>query len=165
MGLITGGVVGLFNTMMGLPLAKWVDGGANRSRLIAAATVAWSLMTVLCGFCRTFVQLLLARIGVGITEAAFVPSAHSLIADMYPARDRPHAVGIFSVGLPIGIMAGLAIGGLVAQATSWRVALLAAGAPGLIAAALFMVFAREPCRGAMDGVRDRRQTISASLLG
>lgn len=150
LGLVTGGVVGLFYTVMLLPLAKWVDGGVSRTRLIAAATMAWSVMTLLCGFCRTFVQLLLARIGVGVTEAAFVPAAHSLIADMYPPRDRPHAMGIFSVGLPIGMMAGLAIGGLVAQATNWRVALFAAGAPGILVAILFLCLSREPHRGAMD---------------
>lgn len=150
LGAVTGGVVGLFYTTMLLPLAKWADGGVNRTRLIAAATAAWSVMTLLCGFCRTFIQLLLARIGVGMTEAAFVPSAHSLIADMYSTRERPHAMGIFSVGLPIGMMAGLAIGGLIAQATSWRVALFAAGAPGILTAGLFLMIAREPRRGAMD---------------
>jgi MFS transporter, Spinster family, sphingosine-1-phosphate transporter len=161
LGLVTGGVVGIFYTLAGLPLANLADRGINRTRMIATATATWSVMTVLCGLSRSFGQLLLARIGVGITEAAMVPSAHSMIADLYDARQRPRAMGIFSTGIPIGMMVGVALGGIVAQATSWRIALFAAGGPGILAALLFFLLTREPRRGAMESA----QPVPAASIG
>jgi len=87
---------------------------------------------------------------VGLTEAGFAPAAHSLISDLYPPRERPAAAGLFAIGVPVGMMAGLSIGGVVAQMADWRTALLLAGMPGILIAILFPLLAREPLRGASD---------------
>jgi len=150
LGLLTGGAFGLFYTATGIPIAHLIDRGTHRVRLIGAFTVVWSAMTALCGLTRNFGQFFAARMGVGLAEAGFAPAAHSLISDLFPARERAGAAGIFAMGVPIGVMAGLSIGGIVAQATDWRNALLVAGVPGLIAGILFPILAREPVRGGMD---------------
>jgi Arabinose efflux permease len=151
LGLLTGGAFGIFYTSMGIPIAQVIDRGVNRVRLIAGFTAVWSMMTALCGITRNFAQFFGARMGVGLAEAGFAPAAHSLISDMYAPKERSGAAGIFALGVPIGVMAGLSVGGIVAQATDWRTALLVAGVPGLITAVLFPLLAREPARGAMDG--------------
>lgn len=150
LGLLTGGAFGIFYTAMGIPIAQIIDRGVNRVRLVGLFTVGWSLMTLVCGVTRNFVQFFGARMGVGLAEAGFAPAAHSLISDLFAPRDRARAAGIFAMGVPIGVMAGLSIGGIVAQATDWRTALFVAGAPGLVAGFAFMLLAREPVRGAMD---------------
>ena len=150
LGLLTGGAFGLFYTAMGIPIAHVIDRGVNRVRLIAAFTATWSVMTALCGLTRNFAQFFGARMGVGLAEAGFAPAAHSLISDLYPPRERSAAAGLFAIGVPVGIMAGLSIGGIVAQATDWRTALLLAGAPGILIAIIFPLLAREPARGAME---------------
>ncbi|QZP09068.1 MFS transporter [Caenibius sp. WL] len=150
LGLVTGGAFGLFYTSLGIPIAQWIDRGINRVRLIAVLTAGWSVMTILCGITRNFGQFFLARMGVGLAEAGFTPAAHSLLSDMYPPRERPQAMGLFAIGVPVGIMAGLSLGGIVAQLTDWRTALFVAGAPGLIAAFLLPMLTREPLRGGMD---------------
>ncbi|WP_375196249.1 spinster family MFS transporter [Sphingobium sp.] len=150
LGLLTGGAFGLFYTAMGIPIAHLIDRGFNRVRLIAGFAAIWSLMTALCGLTRNFNQFFAARMGVGLAEAGFAPAAHSLISDLYPPRERSAAAGLFAVGVPVGIMAGLSIGGVVAQATDWRTALLLAGVPGLLVAIIFPLLAREPIRGGMD---------------
>jgi len=156
LGMVTGGAFGLFYTLMGIPIANWIDRGVNRVRLTACLTALWSAMTIVCGLSANFGQFLVARMGVGLAEAGFTPNAHSLISDLYILRKRPQAAGIFALGLPIGIMAGLSIGGIIAQMTGWRTALFVAGAPGLIAAIAFAFLAHDPARGATDDQGARR---------
>lgn len=159
LGLLTGGAFGIFYTAMGIPIAHIIDRGVNRVKLIAGFTACWSIMTAVCGLTRSFGQFFGARMGVGLAEAGFAPAAHSLISDLYPPRERSAAAGLFAIGVPVGVMAGLSIGGIVAQATDWRTALLVAGLPGVIVAILFPLLAREPVRGATEsGSIDSTQT-------
>ncbi len=155
LGLLTGAAFGFFYTIMGVPIAQIVDRGINRVRLLAGLLAVWSVMTAVGGLSRGYFQFFMARMGVGLAESGFTPTAHALISDLYPAAERPRALGIFSIGVPFGVMAGLSIGGLVAEYSSWRMALFVAGAPGVLAAVLFWLFAREPMRGAMEDARDR----------
>lgn len=150
LGLLTGGAFGLLYTLLSLPLARWLDHGVNRVRFIGAVTTAWSVLTIICGLARSFGQLFTARMCVGMAEAGFTPAAHSLISDIYVPKERPQAIGLFALSVPIGVMAGLSIGGIIAQAYDWRTALLVAGLPGIMVAILFVVVLREPARGAMD---------------
>ena len=150
LGLLTGGAFGIFYTAMGIPIAQIIDRGVNRVRLIAGFTGAWSVMTAICGLTASFGQFFAARMGVGLAEAGFAPAAHSLISDLYEPRERPAAAGLFAIGVPVGMMAGLSIGGIVAQMADWRTALLLAGLPGILIAILFPILAREPMRGASE---------------
>jgi len=103
-----------------------IDGLVNS----AFRMTVWSLMTALCGMAQNFVQFVLARMGVGLGEAGFTPAAHSLISDLYPVERRPFAMGLFALGVPLGIMLGMVIGGVVAEHAGWRAALMIVGAPG-----------------------------------
>src|SRR5690606_26630508 len=111
---------------------------------------AWSLMTVASGFARSFLQLALARVGVGLGEAACTPPAHSLLADYFPAEKRATALAIYSMGLPFGAMFGFLAGGWIAHFFDWRTAFLVVGAPGLLLALLVRFTIREPERGRQD---------------
>ncbi|MCP1470351.1 putative MFS family arabinose efflux permease [Sphingobium sp. OAS761] len=150
LGLLTGAAFGFFYTIMGVPIAQIVDRGINRVRMLSGLLAIWSAMTAICGLSRGYAHFFMARMGVGLAESGFTPTAHALISDLYPPAERPRALGVFSVGIPFGVMAGLSIGGLVAAYSDWRTALFVAGAPGIVAAILFWLFAREPMRGAMD---------------
>jgi MFS transporter, Spinster family, sphingosine-1-phosphate transporter len=144
-GLMTGIAFAAFYTLLGIPIAKYADRPTtNRVRLISAALVIWSGMTALCGMAQNFLQLLLARIGVGIGEAGCTPAAHSLIADLAPPEKRASAISFYSLGIPIGSLLGMVIGGLVADAYGWRMAFLIAGLPGIALAGIVMLLLREP---------------------
>lgn len=137
LGLMTGLAFALFYTVLGIPLARYADRpGADRSRLITVCLAVWSAMTALCGLATGFLQLLAARIGVGVGEAGCSPAAHSLISDLVPKARRATAMGVYSLGIPLGKLVGMAVGGVVAQAVGWRMAFLAVGLPGLALAVL-----------------------------
>jgi len=94
----------------------------------------WSVMTILCGVTQTFLQLAVARVGVGVGEAGAIPPAHSLIADYFPPERRATAIAVFTSAATAGLLLGVGLGGYVAMKYGWRTAFLVAGAPGLLIA-------------------------------
>ena len=103
LGLLAGFAFAIFYATLGLPVARWADKG-NRVNIIGIALALWSAMTAVCGLAQNFVQLLLARIGVGIGEAGSSPPSHSIIADLYPPHQRSKAISVFMLGAPIGAL-------------------------------------------------------------
>ena len=149
MGLLGGFAFALLYTLAGIPIARWADRG-NRRTIIALGVAAWSLMTVASGFARSFLQLALARVGVGLGEAACTPPAHSLLADYFPPEKRATALAIYSMGIPFGVMFGFLAGGWIAHFFDWRTAFVVVGAPGLLLALVVRLTLREPERGRLD---------------
>lgn len=146
LGLISGLAFALFYAALGLPIAALAE-RFNRVWIISASVVLWSAMTSLCGLATNFTQLFLARVGVGIGEAGCVPASHALIsATVSPAR-RATALAIFSLGIPLGTLLGLAVGGWIAQVYGWRFAFLVVGLPGVLLGTLAMLTLRDPRHG------------------
>lgn len=146
MGLLTGLGFALFYTLMGIPIARYAD-RANRRNLIAAAVGIWSVFTAAQGLAQNYWQLLAYRIGVGVGEAGCSPPAHSMLADYYPANERATALGIYSLGIPIGILFGFFVGGWMNEWFGWRVAFFVVGIPGIVLALVIRFTLREPERG------------------
>ena len=149
LGFLTGPAFAMFYIILGIPIARYAD-RHNRRNLIAFAVALWSGMTALSGLVTNFVQLALARVGVGIGEAGCSPPAHS-IADYYPPEQRSTAMGIYTIGISAGIMLAYLLGGWVAQNVGWREALLVVGLPGLGLALVVRTTVVEPPRGHSEG--------------
>lgn len=149
MGMLGGLSFALLYTLAGIPIARWADRGTRRS-IIAAGVAVWSAMTVICGLVRSYPQLFLARVGVGLGEAACTPPAQSLIGDYFPPHQRATALSVYTMGIPVGVMGGLLFGGWLTHWFDWRVAFIVVGAPGLLLALLVRLTIREPLRGALD---------------
>lgn len=143
LGVMTGLAFGLFYATLGIPIARLAERG-NRVRIISVSILVWSAFTVLSGLAQNFVQLISARIGVGVGEAGCTPAAHSLISDIVPREKRASALGVYSMGGPIGTLLGMAIGGLIVGAAGWRVGFFVAGLPGLLVGALVAQTLRDP---------------------
>ncbi len=162
-GWLIGGSFALFYTLAGLPIARLAD-RSNRRNIIALALLVWSAMTVLCGMAKTFPQLLAARIGVGVGEAGCTPPAHSMISDSFAPEKRATAISIYSLGVPFGMLIGLASGGFLADQLGWQSAFLVVGAPGVLLALVTYLTLEEPKRGAFDARGDRAiESVGASL--
>ena len=148
MGLLVGFAFALFYTIAGIPIARWADRG-NRRTIIALGLTVWSVMTVGCGYARTFVQLALFRVGVGVGEAAGSPPAHSLISDYFPPSKRATALGIYAWGVYIGSALAYLFGGYLREqfAEDWRTPFILLGLPGLFFALVVRFTVKEPPRG------------------
>ncbi len=142
-----------------LPLG-WLADRYNRRNLAVFGVVVWSAMTVLCGFAHSFAQLFMARIGVGLGEAAIIPAANSILADCFSPERRGRPMGLLVAGASVGgalsnLGAGLLLMSfagrtavyvpLIGELAPWRLVFIAAGLPGLAVALLMLTF-REPAR-------------------
>ena len=143
LGLMGGLAFAVLYTILGLPIAVLAE-RKDRSVIIAIAIAIWSACTAACGLAQNFVQLVLARVGVGIGEAGCTPPAHSLIIDYAEKQKRGSALALYGMGAPLGGLFGMAFGGIVADAYGWRTAFFLAGVPGLLFAALAFFTLKDP---------------------
>lgn len=157
--LLMGATFAVFYTLFGIPLGRLADTRSRRT-IIATGIAFWSMMTAGCGLARTFWQLALLRVGVGVGEATLSPSAYSLIADYFRPERRSTAMSVYSMGIFIGSGLAFILGGIVVEFSaaqesfvlpvigtvrSWQLVFLVVGLPGL-AAALLMFTIQEPVR-------------------
>jgi MFS family permease len=122
----------------------------NRRNVLAAAIGVWSIMTALCGWAQNYMQLLLARIGVGIGESGGTAQSYAIISDYFPPQRRAWVLGIFSTSIYVGIMLSMLGGGWIAQHYGWRTAFLILGPVGVALAVLVQTTVAEPERGRFE---------------
>ncbi len=150
MGFLTGPSFALFYAIAGIPIARWADRGVRRS-IIALGLALWSGLTLASGMVQSFGQLVVARLGVGVGEAAGTPPSHALISDYFPPERRAVALALFTVGASTGVAAAHLVGGWVNELWGWRMVFIVAGLPGIVLAILVRLTVREPRRGRFDG--------------
>src|SRR6059036_727531 len=131
------------------PLFGALGDRLSRPRLMSAGVTAWSMATAAAGFTANFVQLLIARAGVGIGEAAYATISPALLSDYFPRTQRSRAFAVFYVAIPVGSAAGFLLGGTLERVFGWRAAFYAVGLPG-IALALLALRVPDPVRGATE---------------
>jgi len=163
-GFLYGTAFAVFYAVFGIPLGRLADVWTRRT-LISLGLAFWSAATALSGFARSFVQLGVARVGVGVGESSATPAAFSLLSDSFPARARATVLAVYSSGIYVGAGLGLLIGGQIVERwnaafpageaplglAGWQAAYLAVGVPGILLA-LWVRTLREPVRGAIDGI-------------
>ncbi|MCI5044412.1 MAG: MFS transporter [Aquisalinus sp.] len=149
LSLMGGLAFALFYTFLGIPIAALAD-RKSRTWIMTIALSVWSAMTALCGLAQNFVQLFLARLGVGVGEAGGVAPAYSLISDYFPPNQRARALSVYSFGIPIGSALGIILGGILTDIIGWRSAFIIVGVLGLLLAPIFRLTMREPKRGQYD---------------
>lgn len=177
--LLIGLSFALFYTTCAIPFA-WLADRYNRRNIIVSGITIWCLMTAACGFARSFLFLFIARMGVGLGEAALVPAGNSMIADYFRKDQLGRALGIFTSGIALGAGLALVLGGQVlswigptkvyeisglGSFAGWQVTFIVLGVVGL-GVALLMMTVREPARDHdRDGVAANPQaTIKQTIV-
>jgi predicted MFS family arabinose efflux permease len=118
-GFLTGVVWVLSFGIMAVFLGSLAD-RFSRTRVIAFGVLIWSVCTTASGFAQSFEQMALARFFVATGEAALVPAAVSLLAEVFPPARRGAASGIFFIGIPVGIGLAFVIAGSLGDSLGWR---------------------------------------------
>ena len=161
LGLLIGLAFAIFYTTVAIPIA-WLADRYNRVNILSIALATWSGFTALTGLATNFVQIGLARMGVGIGEAGGSPPSHSIISDMYPKEERASALGVYAMGIPIGVMAAYfvtaALIGTSSDDVNWREIFVFLGVSGILLAIIVKLVIREPVRGAMEFNEQREIT-------
>ena len=124
------------------PVAGMIADKVSRKWLIVGSLFVWSAVTYLMGYAQNFDQLLILRASMGISEALYIPSALSLIADWHEGKSRSLAIGIHMTGLYTGQAIG-GFGATLAAALSWQQAFHWFGIVGIIYAIILILFLYE----------------------
>jgi MFS family permease len=158
-GMLQGVAFGIFYTICTIPLGRLSD-RYPRKLIIGTCVGLWSLFAMASGLARTYAQLFLTRIGVGVGEASLTPAGLSLLSDMFPPSKLGRAVSVFFLSAPIGIglaliaggellnwlvTSGVLVEGPLAGLKAWQAAFLIVGFPGLLLVPALLLM-REPTR-------------------
>ena len=153
LGLLTGFYFALFYTFVAIPIA-WLADRFNRVNIVSIALATWSGFTALFGLAGNYLQISLARMVVGIGEAGGSPPSHSIISDLYSKEERASALGVYSMGIPFGVMAAYLVTasliGSSSDAVDWRRIFVILGLAGIALALVVRLVIREPQRGSME---------------
>ena len=153
LGLLIGLAFAIFYTTVAIPIA-WLADRYNRVNILSIALATWSGFTALTGMATNFAQIGLARMGVGVGEAGGSPPSHSIISDMYPKEERASALGVYSMGIPLGVMAAYfataSLMGASNEDVNWRQIFIFLGLVGIALAFIVKLVIKEPIRGAME---------------
>lgn len=159
MSLLMGFSFALFYTFFGIPLGRLADSKSRRT-IIAIGLGVWSIMSAGCGIAKTYAQLLVMRVGVGVGEASLSPSAYSLITDYFRPTRMALALSVYGAGIYIGSGLAFLLGGMVVEFASgqdmytfavigdvrpWQLVFFAIGAPGLLFTVVLFTI-KEPVR-------------------
>ena len=176
MGLLMGFAFAIFYTIAGIPIAKYSD-VKSRRLIIATGIFLWSIMTAVCGLAKSFFQLFLARVGVGVGEAALTPAAYSMIADYFSEDKLGRAMGAYKSGAMVGGGLAFIIGGavvgyvvnsesiilpLLGEMKPWQMAFIIVGLPGVLIG-LLMLTVREPERTGIEDSLEAKVSISDAI--
>lgn len=101
------------------PFAGVVADRVSRKKLVVGSLFVWSAVTYLMGYASDFTQLYWLRALMGVSEALYIPSALSLIADWHEGKSRSLAIGIHMTGLYVGQAVG-GFGATIAATFSWH---------------------------------------------
>jgi len=145
LGLLTGFAFVVMHVIVGIPVS-WLADRSSRRNVIAFGVIAWSALTAATGLARSYAQIFLARVGVGVGEAVGSGPVQSLLADYFPVERRGSAYAVNGSGGNLGAFVALLLGGYLVDALGWRATFFVFGAPGLIVALLLLLTVKEPPR-------------------
>lgn len=179
--LMVGGAFGLFYTLVGIPVAWFLD-RMSRKHLLALAITVWSIGTALCGVAQSYLQLFLSRFLVGAGEAVNGPAAYSITSDLFPRERMPRAIAILQIGSVAGPALTTLISAFVLTAFlhmkpihvpfgvihGWQLVFIIVGLPGVLVSLLMLATMTEPVRqtipGQVTGVTESPKSLAGGIV-
>ena len=139
-----GALMAVFLWIYGIvsPFAGIIADRMSRKWLVVGSIFVWSMVTFLMGYAHNFTQLYWLRAFMGISEALYIPSALSLIADWHEGKSRSLAIGIHMTGLYVGQAIG-GFGATLAAMLSWNAAFHWFGVIGVVYSIVLLLLLKE----------------------
>lgn len=151
--------------MLGQIPSGWLANRVGGRWTLGAALILWSAFTVITPFAALagFSALILARIVMGMGEAAAFPATYNLYSKWIPRSERSRAVAFTLGGIPMGTVLGLAISGYLVAAFGWTSVFYVFGAAGLVYAVIWYALVRDSPARHPDVAPAERELIAAGV--
>lgn len=182
LGLLLGASFGLFYTIVGLPIAYFVD-RYSRRWILALGLATWNLGTAVCGVAQNFTQLFLARFLVGAGEGVNGPTSYAIVGDLFPREKMPRGIALLQLGSVMGPGLALLLGAWLLHVFlgmkpihapfgvihGWQLIFIAIGLPSLAISVLILATVPEPARrtirNQMGPLAGRTAVTGSGLIG
>ena len=160
-GIVTGVAFTAFYAVTALGAGVLAD-RYGRTRILAFGLATWSGFTALSGMARSFVSLVSIRPLVATGEATLIPAATAILSERFPAARRATAIGVFFMGVPLGVGASFFLAGQLGPVLGWRGVFVLLGLIGLVLVAGVLALKDKPpsaIKGA-EPVRSARAVLA-----
>ena len=161
-GLLTSAFLWTYGILS--PFAGFLADKFNRSRVVIGSLLVWSIVTWLTAYSRTFEELLITRILMGISEACYIPAALALIADYHRSSTRSLATGIHMTGIMVGSSMGF-LGGLLAENHTWNFVFIFFGIVGIVYSLVVALVLRDPPKKSVSTVKEKSENKINFFVG
>ncbi|HYW34561.1 MAG TPA: MFS transporter [Balneolaceae bacterium] len=135
----------------------------NRTYLLTASIVLWSITMAISGAANSFVMLLLTRLALGAVLATATPVISSLTGDYFRPGIRGQIWGYILSGELFGAGFGILISGEIAALWSWRISFWMLSIVSLALAAAVGWWLPEPERGGQSRLRPLKGNDSSQI--
>ena len=146
-----------------LPVGALIDRWGPR-RLLAGAMVLWSGAQAAAGLAPGLGAFTLARLALGVGEAPQFPAGSKVVTRWFAPKDRGFASGVFNSASTIGPAIAPPVVTMLMLAFGWRAAFMLMGLAGLMVAAIWWCFYRDPPQPANEAAAPR-EGLSAAAWG
>lgn len=126
------GTIFLISLAVFAPFISYLIDRWSRRKSLAIVAILWSVFTFVTGMARNFWTLLIPRSLVAVGEAGFSPGGTAMIGAAYPQKKRGMVMGIFNIGIPLGVALGALLGGIIAKRWGWQAPFYIFAVPGIV---------------------------------
>lgn len=124
------------------PFGGFLADRYSRKLVIVVSVFIWSAVTLWTGYVKSFEEMLVTRVLMGISEACYIPAALALITDYHTGKTRSLATGLHMCGLYTGLALG-GLGGFIAEYWGWRYGFHVFGLFGVLYALILVYFIKD----------------------
>ena len=126
----------------------WLSDRFGRKKLFIVCVGGFTIASLLCALSQSIEQIVAFRLLQGMCGAALVPLSQSVMLDAYPLEQRGQAMGIWGVGVMLGLIMGPTLGGWLTENYSWHWVFLVNLPVGVLTVLGLLVFMDETKRQA-----------------
>ena len=102
------------------PLSGWLALKIGRKRMFLMSIAGFIVASMLCGIATSLPEIVLFRLLQGIAGASMMPLSQTVMLDIYPPKQIPQVMAIWSSAVILGPILGPALGGWLTEYFSWR---------------------------------------------
>jgi DHA2 family multidrug resistance protein len=121
-----------------IPLTGWLSQVFSLRLYLAGSAILFVGFSILCGTSTTLTEMILFRVGQGISGGALIPTAFTIVMLKLPVRQRPIGLALFSISATFAPGIGPTIGGWLTDTYSWHYIFYINIVPGLAMFAMIL---------------------------
>jgi MFS family permease len=149
-------------------LALQIPGGHlakywSPKKFISMLLVFWAVCAVGCGFARTYHEMLVARLLLGVAESGVFPATLILLSHWFSKAERARANALWLLCLPGAVIVSSPFSGWVLDHWNWRWMLIAEGSLPFVWLIIWLAFIQDHPSEAKWLPEAEREQVVATL--